>query len=600
MGIFSPLLRMFEKKDDDPDSWDKDLYALEDDSQAMKNHSTDCDTQEVDLEDIIAMGSKPPPQTLKQEVPVVVAPREGHCLGASLSDRLLLESLMENLSDYVYFKDRDCRFIMVNQAFAEKVFFIPDPKKIEGRTDFDFFPQEYAAASFEKENQIMSSGIPQLGKDIKMTLPDGRVAWLLANTFPLRDQRGAIIGTWGIVRDISAQKRAEEELRTSEEMLRQTQKMEAFGQLAGGIAHDFNNMLSVILGSAQLVELSFVGDNPDLKHNIAMVIDTSKKAAELTQQLLAFTRKGNCNVVEMDFHDVVRSVANLLRHTFDKRIKIVERLDASQSSIKGDFVLLQNALLNLSINAQDAMPQGGTLTFSTATIGPDDADRGADKRVRKIARQGSYLRIMIADTGTGMDEKIKLRAFEPFFTTKAPGKGTGLGLASVYGTVKNHNGLIDFETEVGKGTTFNLYFPLIVQSPEEPTATEESVSTDSRTVMVIDDEEHVRLLVAEMLKSMGFMPVCKKSGDDAVNYFRDHHQRIDVIIVDLVMPGMNSNYCIKALKQINPLTPIIISSGYNLVTDTQQIIAKGIAGFLQKPFEMGELSHVVSKALANR
>ena len=600
MGVFSHLLRFFDKKDDDPDMGDKDLYGMDCDPEIAGNRPSDSDSQEVDLEDLIAMGSKPPQLAPKQGAPATMASKEGYCHGASLSDRMLLEALMDNLSDYVYFKDRDCRFMKVNKAFAEKAFFCSDPEKIKGRTDFDFFPREHAIASFENEKRIMDSGEPQLGEEIKIALPEGRVAWLLSNMFPLWDGQGAIIGTWGIWQDITARKHAEEELRASEEMLRQTQKMEAFGQLAGGIAHDFNNMLSVILGSAQLVELSLVCDNPDVKHNLAMVIDTSKKAAELTQQLLAFTRKGNCNVVELDFHDVVRSVAGLLRHTLDKRIAIVERLESSQSSIKGDYVLLQNALLNLSINAQDAMPEGGTLTFSTEMIGPGEAGSGGDKRVKQIVRQGSYLRVMVADTGTGMDEKTRHRAFEPFFTTKPPGKGTGLGLASVYGTVKSHSGLIDFETDVGKGTTFNLYLPLIVQTQDESVEESAFAAKGPRTVMVIDDEERVRLLLAEMLKSLGFLSVCKKSGDDAVNYYRDNHKGIDVIIVDLVMPGMNSNYCIKALKQINPLAPIIISSGYNLVTDTQQIISKGIAGFLQKPFEMSELSHVVAKALANR
>jgi PAS domain S-box-containing protein len=504
-----------------------------------------------------------------------------------------LQELIDKLPDAVYIKDLNSRFIMANTTLAAGIYSLNDPAKTIGRTDFDFLPQELARRFYEDEQKIISTGKPLLGVEEKQILPDGRVTWFLTSKFPLKDATGRAMGTWGMSRDITKQKRAEEELNASEERLRHAQKMEAFGQLAGGIAHDFNNMLGIILGSAQLIEIK--GGNPEVKENISMVIDTAKRAADLTQQLLAFARKGNYKVVPLELHEVVRSVIGLLKHTIDRRIRIVERLNAPFSTIKGDYVQLQNALLNLAINARDAMPQGGTLTFSTEVVGPGATLPGA---VRGAADFGSYLLVKVTDSGTGMDEKTKRRAFEPFFTTKEPGKGTGLGLASVYGTIKSLNGLIEFESELKKGTTFSIFLPLIVATEakraEEPAAAKKG----SGTILVVDDEEDLRFIAGEILKTLGYAVVTCKDGLEAVEYYTVHHAEIDVAIVDIVMPRMGGYDCISKLKKINPAVRVLISSGYCLSTDTQMIITTGIAGVIQKPFRIEELSQTLSNVFA--
>jgi two-component system cell cycle sensor histidine kinase/response regulator CckA len=547
----------------------------------------------IDIEDIVAMESNKASASKPSDTEAAAETTW------SPSGRMLLRSLMDSLGDYVYFKDRTSRYIEVNKAFANKVLSLSDVQKAVGRTDFDFFQRDQAVLAYENEQRIMSTGEPEIGKEVHHRWPDGHVTWLITNTYPLHDDQGCIRGIKGIWRDISEKKHAEDKLRSSEEMLGQAQKMEVFGKLAGGIAHDFNNMINVILGSAQLIELSLANGDPDMKRNIATVIDTAKMAADLTQQLLTFARKGKCNIVELDAHEVIRSVVSLIHYTFDKRIRIVERLQAPLSLIKGDYLLLQNALLNLCLNARDAMPDGGTLTFATDVVGSGDVDYGQGVHGQTTAHRGSFLRITIADTGTGMDEMTKHRAFEPFFTTKPEGKGTGLGLVNVYGTIRNLGGLIDFETTVNKGTTFSLYLPLIAQPIEKPFAETEPKSDKqgARKVLVVDDEKLARLVLVEMLSSLGYASEERKNGDEAIELYRDYHNEIDVIILDLVMPGINSSECIKELKRINPSAKIVISSIYNLFSDTQQILSKGIAGFLQKPFDIGELADILTDVL---
>jgi CheY-like chemotaxis protein len=373
--------------------------------------------------------------------------------------------------------------------------------------------------------------------------------------------------------------------------------MEAFGQLAGGIAHDFNNMLGVIMGSAQLAQGQLDDTQPLMKRYVNMVIDSSKRAADLTQQLLSFARKGNYKVVAIDMHEVIRSVMSLLGHTIDRRVRIVESLGAAMSTVMGDYVQLQNSLLNLALNARDAMPEGGTLTFATEVAGP--AEKNAETPSEEIT-YGSFLRIQVSDTGFGMDEKTRLRAFEPFFTTKEPGKGTGLGLTSVYGTIKNHNGLIELESQPKKGTVFTIYLPLVVKTEPAAIAELKQVRNGSGTVLFVDDEQTMRDMVGEILGDLGYTVVAKPDGIEAIEYYKRHHAEVDVIIVDMIMPRMGGYDCIKILKQINPDARILVSSGYSLVSDTQQIISKGIDGFIQKPFEINELSQAIFETLSRK
>ena len=411
----------------------------------------------------------------------------------------------------------------------------------------------------------------------------------MTSKFPLKDSRGEIIGTWGISKDITDHKRTEDELKSAEDQLRHSQKMEAFGQLAGGIAHDFNNMINVILGAAQLMELDLKDQDSDAKRRVDMVIDASKRAAELTRQLLTFARKGKYTIAPINVHEVIASVVRLINHTFDKRIRVVERLNARSAVIMADYAQLQNALLNLAINARDAMPDGGVVAFETATVGP--AAGIGDTQHGEIA-PGSFLRLRVGDTGCGMDKKTKSRVFEPFFTTKGPGKGTGLGLASVYGTVKNFSGMIEFDSAPGAGTRFTLFLPLAVKIVDKKDELPSGSVKKAPRILIVEDDDDVSRVLVEMLENLGYEAYSCKDGKAAIEYYTVNYASIDLCIVDLVLPRMSGHECINRFKRINP------SSGYNLATDTQQIIIKGIAGFIQKPYQSEELALAVSKALA--
>ncbi|HTL51347.1 MAG TPA: ATP-binding protein, partial [Planctomycetota bacterium] len=392
----------------------------------------------------------------------------------------------------------------------------------------------------------------------------------------------------GVVRDITERIRLEQQLR-------QAQKMQAVGQLAGGVAHDFNNQLTSVMGFAEMLALRL--DNPEDRRFAEHILQASRRAADLTQKLLAFSRKGKFIAVPVDLHQIIVEVAALLRHSLDKRIDIRQEFNAPRAITRGDPNQLQNAFLNLAINARDAMPNGGTLTFATAetTVNTQAPALG-------IA-PGAHLQIHVTDTGIGMDEETRKRLFEPFFTTKGEGKGTGLGLAAVYGTVKNHAGAITVETEFGHGTTFTVYLPLLSESAEK-SAADSAAFTPTRPrevrVLVVDDEDSIRLLLVELLRQNGYLVLDFASGAEAVEYYRRFARDVDLVILDMVMPKMGGRETFAALKAINSNVKVLLASGYSLDGEAQSILNEGVLAFVQKPFSQSDLLQAVDGALKRR
>jgi two-component system cell cycle sensor histidine kinase/response regulator CckA len=398
------------------------------------------------------------------------------------------------------------------------------------------------------------------------------------------------------VRDITERKRTEEALKRSEERLLHSEKMEAIGQLAGGIAHDFNNQLSSIVGYIELLQEA-VNDQPELKRYTENIMTATTRASDLTTQLLAFARKGKYQAIPVNVHMTIQEVIQLLKHSIDKRIRLNTSLRAEAPVIRGDPTQLQNALLNLALNARDAMPMGGELCFATRVV-------NLDKRYCAGSpfelQPGKFIRISVTDMGVGMDDETQKHIFEPFFTTKPDGKGTGMGMAAVYGTVKNHRGAIAVSSHVGRGTTVHLLLPQITGKVSAGTAPAEKsiVAQDSLHVLLIDDEEMIRDVGRAILKSLGYKASLCADGEEAVSLYKKRWKEINLVILDMVMPGMGGMQTFIELKKVNPKIKAILSSGYGADSQVREILNAGVQGFIQKPFRRKDLAEKILQVLS--
>ncbi len=405
---------------------------------------------------------------------------------------------------------------------------------------------------------------------------------------PILDGTGRIRGLTSVIRDVTERVRMQERLRQSE-------KMEAIGQLAGGIAHDFNNQLSGILGFADLLHTELAAD-PELASYAEYIITGVKRSSTLTTQLLAFARKGKYLTESVDAHKIVREVVTLLERTIEKKIALRRHLDASPCVTQGDPAQLQNAVLNLAINARDAMPEGGEICFNTAVV---TLDRQYCAHSQFDLQPGRFVRLSVTDTGVGIAREVQHRIFEPFFTTKEPGRGTGMGLAAVYGTVKSHAGAVSVYSEPGKGSTFNLYLPLspAVENVESTVETPLRPIRCEGRVFVVDDEPLVRMAAVSILKRLGCSVITADDGREAVACYAREWDEIDLVILDLVMPQMDGRDTFRAMRDINPAVKVLLSSGFSINGEAQQMLDQGALGFIQKPFRAGDLGEKVRSIL---
>jgi len=401
---------------------------------------------------------------------------------------------------------------------------------------------------------------------------------------------GKIRGIYGVARDITDRKQSEEEKKLLEAQLRQAQKMEAIGTLAGGIAHDFNNLLMAIQGNASLMlfDLNQNHEHFERLRNIEKLVESGSR---LTSQLLGYARKGRYEIRPIDLNELVQYACETFNRT-KKEIRIKFQLDGHLDPIEADTGQIEQVLMNLLVNAADAMRGGGTVTIRTGNTTHEEM-----KGKLYNPKPGKYVLLAVSDTGVGMDDKTKERIFEPFFTTKEMGRGTGLGLASTYGIIKGHGGFIDVESQPGKGATFSIYLPSSAKKVPKSHRGLEKIPRGRETVLLVDDEDMVLEIGRALLETMGYHVVTAKDGDEAIALYENQGAGIDLVLLDMVMPGLGGGEVFDRLKTMNPDLKCLLLSGYSIDGEASEILQRGCDGFIQKPFKLRDLSRSIREIL---
>ncbi len=383
--------------------------------------------------------------------------------------------------------------------------------------------------------------------------------------------------------EIAERRRAEENKTELENQLYQSKKLEAVGTLAGGIAHDFNNLLMGIQGYTSLLLMESENSHKQ-REKLRNIEQYVIRGSELTRQLLGFARGGKYEAVATNINKLIENSSNLFGRT-KKEITISVSLDSDAWTVEVDQGQIEQVLLNLYVNAWQAMPGGGHISIETKNILLDD-----DEAMSLSLEPGKYVKISVTDTGTGMDERTKERIFEPFFTTKEMGRGTGLGLASAYGIIKSHGGVIDVQSMIGRGTTFIIYLPGSKKEPVKRRKTSEDIYWGSETILIVDDEEMVLKVGAETLRALGYVAFSAQSGKEAIFILEENRDEIDLVILDMIMPDMNGSHAFDLMRRIKPDLKVLLASGYSITDEARQILERGCNGFIQKPYDLKTLS----------
>jgi PAS domain S-box-containing protein len=421
----------------------------------------------------------------------------------------------------------------------------------------------------------------------------GRPHWFVNNLLGVVEE-GSLTAIWGTQRDVTEQRRSEEALHQSQEQLRQAQKMEAVGRLAGGVAHDFNNLLSAILSYSEMVLADLPEDHAS-RDDVEQIRQAGSRAAELTQQLLAFSRRQLLQLRVLNLNTVVAGVDRMLRRVIGEDIELRTVLAPELGRARGDAGQLEQMLMNLAVNARDAMPSGGTLTITTANTNVGEAGAARWPELEP----GSYVTLSVADTGIGMTPEVQERIFEPFFTTKGPGLGTGLGLSTVYGIVAQSGGHVFVASEPGRGSVFTVYLPAQPGEAEHPAAAapRPPVPGGAETVLLVEDEELVRRLTGEILRRNGYRVLEAGDGVAALAILRQHPGRIHLLLTDVVMPRMSGRELVEQVRPLRPDMHILYVSGYSEEAIARQgQLTEGIE-LLAKPFTPGVLTAKIRQLL---
>jgi PAS domain S-box-containing protein len=415
--------------------------------------------------------------------------------------------------------------------------------------------------------------------------------------FPCEFSLAALHGSEGtaftaVVRDVMERKQSQDQLKQRDEQLRQAQKMEAIGRLAGGVAHDFNNLLMAIRGYAEMIAQN-LPEGDERRSDAEEIIKASDRAAGLTRQLLAFSRREVITQQAVALDHLVQTMQAMLQRLIGPEIQIITEIWPDLTPVLADSTQLEQILVNLVINARDAMPKGGKITIELRNVELDKIGVAAHPGLQP----GDYVEMAVSDTGTGMDAETMSRIFEPFFTTKEAGKGTGLGLATVYGIVQQNNGAIEVQSRVGHGTTFYIYLPRAVDLGKPAPMKAVGQAGGNETILLVEDDDRVRALVSNMLRKNGYVVLLASAGDQALEIAARHRGRIHLLLTDVVMPGLNGRILSERLTAVRPDTRVLYMSGYSDDAILRHGVRKAAAHFIQKPFSIDALAHKIRETL---
>ena len=495
--------------------------------------------------------------------------------------------LAELMPETVFEVDLEGKLTFVNRnAFNNFGYTQQDLKK--GLKSFDMIIPKDRERAQDNVTKILTgekSGI----NEYTALRKDGGTFPVMIHSAPIFKE-GKPVGLRGFMVDITDRKKAEEERRKLEVQFLQAQRFEALGTLAGGIAHDFNNLLMNIQGNTSLMLFEIEGTHPFFEP-LKKIEKQVKSGAQLTRQMLGYARKGKFNVKSVDLNQIVDESADTFGRT-RKEITIYREFDNDLFPVEADQGQIEQVLLNLYVNAADAMPGGGKLILKTK-----NETHLNIKSNHYDPRPGKYVQLTITDSGTGIDNQTLERIFDPFFTTKGMGRGTGLGLASVYGIIKSHDGYIDVTSEKGHGTTFTIFLPASENDVEGTADTAAKLIKGSGTLLVVDDEELVLKVGVNMLEKLGYTVLGAKNGTEAVDIFKANKDKIQMVILDIIMPDMGGGDVYDKIKAINPEVKVLLSSGYSVDGQAIELLERGCDGFMQKPFTMEELSGKITQIM---
>ncbi len=487
----------------------------------------------------------------------------------------LYESLLKSIPDAVAIYNLNGEATYINPTFTQIFGFTMKDVK-EKR--ISFVPESEKDKTEAGYGQILQ-GEPISGFETSRLTKDGRILDIALSSSCFYDHEGNATGVIVILRDVT-------ETKKTERQLQQAQRMEAIGTLAGGIAHDFNNLLMGIQGRASLTLMDMDSSHPHFTH-LKGIEDHVKSAADLTKQLLAFSRGGKYEVKPTDLKELVKKSSEMFGRT-KKEITIRQKSQKEIWAVEADQSQIEQVLLNMYVNAWQSMPGGGELHLEIENV---TLDEGFVKPYD--LKPGKYVKISVADTGVGMDKAIQARIFDPFFTTKEMGRGTGLGLASAYGIINNHGGIINVHSEKGRGATFNIFLPASGKKVTKVRGSTEEIVKGSETILLVDDEDIIIDVSQELLKTIGYKVLTAKSGKAAVELYKDNRDDIDMVILDMIMPDMDGGKTYDRLKEISPDLKVLLSSGYSIDGQASEIMLRGCNGFIQKPFNIKELSQTI-------